>query len=234
MTTPVRKAAEAVLSETNRPYLRHGLHFFAGLTFAVLIVGLPLWLAVWPQSTQGLLQFLGAMFGAGITLAGVIVAALYNAELTRERDDREATRKLAAIARAAVMELDAALALLIVQRTHLTERLATSSAKEEFVDLVLTMWPAMELPRVETIESRKLELCEMSPDIAGYIGRFLVVRNDTAASVRMLQDARNNPTLMDEGLEPIKQRLKIFGLQLDNLILFGRNASQSLMHFLAD
>jgi hypothetical protein len=84
-----------------RDWLREPIVVLPLTGAALFFLGLP----VVVFGVQGAPQFYGAFFAAVTGLAGVLVGALYNARLVRERDDRLERVKVLAAARIARSEL---------------------------------------------------------------------------------------------------------------------------------
>ncbi|MFM9863978.1 MAG: hypothetical protein ACKVRO_10255 [Micropepsaceae bacterium] len=89
---------------------------------ATIALGFLLCLPFLLFGTQGAPAFYGAFFAALTGLAGILAGALYNASLTRRRDDRQERIKVLAAARVAKSELSHVLSSLDIWRAH-SERL---------------------------------------------------------------------------------------------------------------
>lgn len=152
---------------------------------------------------QGAPQFFGAFFAALAGLAGILVGALYNASLTRKRDDRQERIKALAAARVAVSEFDRLrqnlrnepwskrtfLRKLVVLSKEQESRFHRFMAGEERDGQVETVevgaWLHREVLRFRgqalatpVTDAHLLELCRQSSEISRRVTAFMHLRSE--------------------------------------------------------
>lgn len=148
--------------------------------------------------TQGAPSFYGAFFAALTGLAGILAGALYNASLTRQRDDRQERIKVLAAARVAKNELRRVLLDLDAWRVH-SERLVSipDHKKKAFFDslhnegflgddggtIEVSRAAYLEVIRFQNktlatpvTDAHLLELCRQSDEISNYLTGMMQYR----------------------------------------------------------
>lgn len=128
---------------------------------------------------QGAPQFYGAFFAALTGLGSVLAGALYNAQLTRRRDDRLERIKVLAAARVARSELSHAHERLRNRNDWFRKRIIPDAKNREVVLDEYTRYLLVsvnkELATPET-DKHVLELCQQSEAIANALLNFLRLR----------------------------------------------------------